>query len=440
MKYPKIDLPKVAIIGRPNVGKSTLFNKISQKRKAVVEKGISTTRDRLNQIISHKGISFEIIDTAGMDFDNKADIAVLTEKQITSAITQADIILFVCDVQTGIMPLDERVCDYLRKFNKETILVVNKVDNNGLLKDVMEFYNLGLGDPIPVSCIHGTGIRGLVDKIISYPQCEEGRNSPSFVDSIKLAVVGRPNAGKSLFVNAVLGEERLIVSPEPGTTRDSVDVYFEKEGRRFSIIDTAGFRYKKKIKDPVTYFSILRTAETIKKSDIVIFLIDGSFGITKEDFKIIDIIQEREKPFIMAVNKWDICKKQGIDKEQYEKAIRNTLKFIYNAPIIFISALTGEHIQESIRIADTIAERARKNFSTSLLNDVLKKIPVTVTKVYSIRQINTAPPEFELIVKRPEAINQSIKNYIIKRLRQALGIEGVPIKIVIRKKRYIERR
>ena len=438
MIFSKSRPPKIVIIGRPNVGKSTLFNRIIKKRKTVVEKKQSTTRDRVSEVIEWDGSFFELVDTGGMDFNRAEVLASLVEKQVISAIKEADRILFVCDVKTGLMPLDERICELLRKFNKKTIVVVNKVDNESMVQDALEFHKLGLGEVMAVSAEGGLGIADLLD--IATDIEDEKKAFISLDETkkkiIKLAIVGKPNAGKSSFVNTVLGQERVIVSSEPGTTRDSIDTYFEKDRKRFVIIDTAGIRSKKKIKDNVTYFSILRTKESVKKSDVTIIVIDGMDGITKEDFKIIDTVQQSLKPFILAINKWDLCAKEGISMKDYEQNIRKGLNFIYKAPLLFTSAVTGKDILKALEVAYNLAERSKKNFSTSLLNEMLKSFVIKETRLYSISQIKNSLPEFEIIAKSPEAIGESTKNYITNKLRKNLGLEGIPIKLNFRKKRF----
>ncbi|MFH1854736.1 MAG: ribosome biogenesis GTPase Der [Candidatus Omnitrophota bacterium] len=442
MKLNSHTFPKIAIIGRPNVGKSTLFNRILKRRKAIVEKGESTTRDRITGIVEHSGYTFELIDTGGVDFNKKKNLFREVEKQIITAIHQSDEIIFVCDVKTGVMPLDQKICGLLRSFNKKVMLVVNKVDNNALLQNCMEFYSLGFGEPVPVSSIHGSGVWDLLDLVVSGAKAlgraepRAGAGGQSLRSRAQLAVVGRPNSGKSSFVNAVLGEERVIVSPEPGTTRDSVDSYFEIDGKGFVIIDTAGIRSKNKIKDDAMYYSIVRAEESIKKSNVVLILLDGMLGVTKEDFRIIGSVQKGLKPFIVGINKWDLCQKQGIKAKDYELAVRSALKFIYNTPILFMSALTGKNIKEGLDIAYALAEKSRTNFSTSRLNEILKQITIKATRLYSIRQARQRVPEFEIFAKNPSAIKDSDRRHIANILRKELELEGIPIKIIFKKKSF----
>jgi GTP-binding protein len=455
MKPTKFNLHKVAIIGRPNVGKSTLFNRIIQKRKAIVEEFGPTTRDRISAIVKWSDKTFELIDTPGLNFEKKENLLKLIEKQIMFAVKEADQLIFVCDAISGILQMDYKICEMLRKADKNIILAVNKVDSGNLMQKMSNFYSLGFGEPMTISSLHGLGIGDLLDKVVNNivlasadtkgvdasrepinPVRESQSKSADFSNGVKLAIIGKPNAGKSSFVNGILGEERITVSDIPGTTRDSIDTYFEKDRRSFTIIDTAGIRSKAKIKDAVTYFSILRTEETIKKSDVAVILADAPLGITKEDHRIIDIVQRNLKPFILAINKWDLAEKEDIKKSGYEKVIRENVRFMYNAPIVFMSALKKSNLMEVIDKAYELAEKSRKNFSTSDLNSLLKSIEFNPTRLYSVRQIKNSPPELEIIVKSPEVIIDSEKSHLINIFRKKLGLEGVPVIIRFRRKMF----
>jgi GTPase len=429
------NLPKIVIVGRPKVGKSTLFNRILKRQKAVVEKTGNTTRDRISEVVKYGDKSFELIDTGGMRLDDKEEITLLVEKQIMFAVKEADKIIFVCDVKSGIMPDDYRLSELLRKFDKDIILAVNKADNEVMLKEAYEFYSLGFGEPLAVSSLHGTGIGDLVERVLSGDAAGNPRvyGEARREAALKFAVVGRPNAGKSSFVNTMLGEDRVIVSAKSGTTRDSVDVYFEKQNKSFVIIDTAGIRSKGKIKDSATFFSILRTEESIKQSDAAVILIDGLLSVTKEDYKIIDIVQKKFKPFILAVNKWDLCVKT-FNKKEYEKDLRNTIRFMYNAPVLFMSALKSENVLKVLDVVCELAERFKRNFSTELLNRILKGINIKSTRLFSMRQSCNLSPEFEITVRNDEKIPVSDKSHIINVLRRELNLEGVPIRVRFRKK------
>ena len=436
MKPIKFNLHKVAIVGRPNVGKSALFNRIIQKRKAIVEKDGPTTRDRIGAIVSWSNKNFELIDTPGLDFGKKENLWILVEKQIMLAIKEADQFIFVCDVSDGISQFDHKICSMLRKAGKKVTLVINKADTRELSERKAGFYSLGFGEPLPVSALHGLGIGDLLDAVISGIEDAE-KHLPRI--SVRIAIIGRPNAGKSSFVNSLLGEDRITVSDVPGTTRDSINTYFERDKKSFIIIDTAGIRSKSKIKDAVTYFSILRTEESIKKSDVTVILADAPMGVRKEEHKIIDLVQENFKPFILAINKWDLAEKDKIRRGNYEKTVREEVRFMYNAPIIFISALKGENLLSVIDTAYELAEKSRKNFSTSDLNMILKAIQFNATRLYSIRQVKNSPPGFEIIVKSPEAILNTEKSHLVNVFRKKLNLEGVPVVIKFKRKMFKSR-
>ena len=438
MKPTKFNLHKVAIIGRPNVGKSTLFNRIIQKRKAIVEEFGPTTRDRISAIVKWSGKTFELIDTPGLDFveDRHAcSLQDLIENQIMLAVKEADQLIFVCDAIDGIMQLDQEICNMLRKTDKNITLAVNKVDSGSLTQKANDFYGLGFGEPMFISSLHGLGIGDLLDKIAGNVILDS-EQSRSLEHAVKLAIVGKPNVGKSSLVNSILGEDRITVSDIPGTTRDSIDTYFERDRKAFIIIDTAGIRSKAKIKDAVTYFSILRTEESIKRSDVTVIIADAPLGITKEEHRIIDIVQKNLKPFILAINKWDLAETEGVKQAGYEKVIRENVRFMYNAPIVFISALKKINLMAAIDLAADLAEMTRKNFSTSDLNAILKTIEFDPTRIYSIRQVKNSPPEFEIIAKSPEAISNSEVNHVVNIFRKKLKLEGVPLIIKFRKKAF----
>jgi len=441
MKPIKSNLHKVVIVGRPNVGKSTLFNRIIKKRKAIVEEFGPTTRDRITAVITWSGRTFELIDTPGLDFEKKENLSRLVERQVMFAVKEADQLIFVCDAIAGILRMDYKISDIIRKSGKSIILAVNKTDNEALSQRMPDFYSLGFGDPVAVSSLHGFGVGDLLDKVVADNKlCQLDKIQPEQLkrrhEPVKLAIIGKPNAGKSSFVNSVLGEERVTVSDIPGTTRDSIDTYFEKDKKHFIIIDTAGIRSKSKIKDAVTYFSVLRARESIKRSDAAVILIDAPLGITKEDLRIVDIAQKSLKPFILAVNKWDLAKKEGVKKDMYEKTIRENIRFIYNAPIVFMSALKKINLMEPLDKAYELAEGARRNFSTSGLNNILECIGFNPARLYSIRQMKNSPPEFEIIAKDPSAIKSSEKSYLVNIFRKKLHLEGVPIVIKFRKKEF----
>jgi GTP-binding protein len=438
MKSTKFNFHKIAIVGRPNVGKSTLFNRMVKQRKAIVEKFGPTTRDRISAIVKWTDKTFELIDTPGLDFaegDLTRPLQNLIEKQILLAVKEADQLIFVCDAIDGIMQMDQRICGLLRKTDKNITLAVNKVDSGSLTQKAEDFYGLGFGEPMFISSLHGLGIGDLLDKVTANIKQPDNRGR-GLEHAVKLAIVGKPNVGKSSFVNGILGEDRITVSDIPGTTRDSIDTYFEKDGKSFIIIDTAGIRSKSKIKDAVTYFSILRTEESIKRSDVTVLLADAPNGVTKEEHKIIDLVQKNFKPLILAINKWDLAEKENIKQIAYENVIRENIRFMYKAPIVFMSALKKTNLTEVIDLARELAETTRKNFSTSDLNAILKSIQFYPTRLYSIRQVKNSPPEFEIIAKSPEDINKAETNHLINIFRKKLKLEGVPVIIKLRKKQF----
>jgi len=439
MKPTKFNFHKIAIVGRPNVGKSALFNRIVKQRKAIVEQFGPTTRDRISAIVKWSDKTIELIDTPGLDFDKEEDLSKLIKKQIMLAVKEADQLIFVCDAIDGIMQMDQEICAMLRKTDKKITLAVNKVDSGNLTQKANDFYGIGFGEPMFISSLHGLGIGDLLDKVtgnITPASAASLRHGVSRERAVRLAIVGKPNVGKSSFVNSILGEDRVTVSEVPGTTRDSIDTYFEKDGQGFIIIDTAGIRSKAKIKDAVTYFSILRTEESINRSDVTIIIADAPLGITKEEHRIIDIVQKNLKPFILAINKWDLAEKEGVKKIGYEKVIRENIRFMYSAPIVFMSALKKTNLGAAIDLAYELAEKTGKNFSTSDLNAILRSIEFDPTKLYSVRQIKNSPPELEIIVKSPEAIKDSEASHLINIFRKKLNLEGVPVVIKFRKKQF----
>lgn len=435
MKPTKFNFHKIAIVGRPNVGKSTLFNRILKKRKAIVEEFGPTTRDRISAIIKWSDKTFELIDTPGMDFDKKESLSRLIENQIMLAVKEADQIIFVCDAIEGIMQMDQKICGMLRKTDKKITLAVNKVDSGDLSQKANDFYSMGFGEPMFISSLHGLGVGDLLDEIASNITQASG-HVRGLEYAVKLAIIGKPNVGKSSFVNSILEEERTTVSDIPGTTRDSIDTYFEKDGKSFIIIDTAGIRSKSKIKDAVTYFSILRTKESIERCDVAVILADAPLGITKEEHRIIELVQKSFKPFILAINKWDLAEKEGIKKTGYEKVIHENVRFMYNAPVVFVSALKKINLTAAIDLAYNLAQKTKNNFSTSDLNAILKSVEFNPTRLYSVRQVKNSPPEFEVIAKNPELIKNSDTGYLINVFRKKLNLNGVPVIIKFRKKQF----
>ena len=437
----KHNLPVVSIVGRPNVGKSSLFNRFIGERHAVIEEKEGTTRDRNEKELSIGGKSFVLVDTGGFLSGVKDEMAGLVEKQIKKAIGLSDLFLFVCDVEKGPMPLDIELSGLLRKSGKKIILVVNKVDNEKRTENLPEFYVLGLGDPVGISCAHNLGIDKVLKEFLeSLP--EESQVDPVTRHPIKIAIVGRPNVGKSSFLNRVLDEERVIVHEEPGTTRDSIDSYFDKDGISYLLIDTAGIRHKKKVKNAVDVFSMMRAKESIDHSDVAFFLVDGMEGVTKDDGKIFDYIRYRGKGCAIIVNKWDLVK--GIETSRYTNAIYRKMPEAKNFPVAFVSAKTGRNVLTSFHLATTLKTNLDLFISPEELKDFLNEISLEqvcvprgerVTKFFYIVQSQISPKEFIVFVGDPRFVNDFHTRFIENRLRENFPLTGVPLRIMYRRLR-----
>ena len=431
-------ISKVAIIGRPNVGKSSLFNRLLGRRKAIVVDISGTTRDRLYADIEHKGIALKLVDTGGIDLHAQDKIKLQVMKQAHLAAQEADLILFICDAISGIAPLDLEIAELVRKSNKKVILVVNKVDNQELEDAVLDFYQLGLQKPFGVSVEYKKGIEELLDEVIKYinPSAKEAE-----IKSIKVAVAGRPNVGKSSFINCLLQEERVIVDEAPGTTRDAIDVSFKKDGQDYVLIDTAGMRHKKKIKEVVEIFGISRTKESIKRADVVAFIMDAREGITKDDLSIMGFVQEEGKPFCILVNKWDLM--QGITTKEYEDLVNQRLSFSVSAPVLFMSCLRDKNVGRSFELLKRVLVNASKQIETSKLNKAFERYTAALTpptrkglrpKILYATQTGIYPPQFLVFTKHADSISDSYNKYLERRLSKDFGFEGAPIKIKYREK------
>jgi GTP-binding protein len=433
--------PIVAIVGRPNVGKSTLFNRLVGARKAIVEDIAGVTRDRLYDVSDWVGREFIVIDTGGIRFD-EGDIFTREIKwQAELAIEEADVLLFVVDSKEGITHEDQQVANLLRRSGKPVVLAANKVEDFSKQLDYYEFYQLGLGDPIPVSAMHGLNTNDLLDAVVEkFGPPEQFQEDP---DAIKIAIVGRPNVGKSSLVNSLLGESRVIVSDVPGTTRDAIDTPFQYQGNKYILIDTAGVRKKSRVKEPTEKYSIIRTLKSVERADVALILIDAVIGVTEQDQRIAGYVHEQFKPNIIVVNKWDLIEKDGHTMNEFDKDIRQELKFLAYSPIMYISALTKKRIFKVIELVDFVAEQNSRRIVTSELNQVLndammvnplpgggsKKIKI----VYST-QVATAPPTFVLFANYPEEVHFSYLRYLENVLRKNFGFEGTPIKLIVRQK------
>lgn len=434
--------PIVAIVGRPNVGKSTLFNKISGSRISIVEDTPGVTRDRIYNDIEWNGRALTLVDTGGIE--PRVDDMMLgyMREQAQTAIETADVIVFMVDVTTGVTASDRDVATMLMKSRKPLILCVNKVDSVGELPmEYYEFYELGIdGDPIPVSSVHGTGTGDLLDRIVELcPDTEVEEED----DSIKVAVIGKPNAGKSSIINKILGENRLIVSNIAGTTRDAIDTAFENEFGRYTFIDTAGIRRQSKVNDRIEKFSVLRSKAAVERADVCLILIDGTEGLTEQDERIAGLAHEAGKPSVIVVNKWDAVEKDNGTVKAFEDKIRTGLAYMSYAPIMFVSAKTGQRVGKLIELINRIYEQSCMRISTGMLNDVLSDAVMRVQpptdkgrrlKIYYITQTSVKPPVFVIFCNDAELFHFSYQRYIENQIREVFGFYGTPIVITVRQR------
>lgn len=434
--------PIVAIVGRPNVGKSTLFNKISGSRISIVEDTPGVTRDRIYNDIEWNGRALTLVDTGGIE--PRVDDMMLgyMREQAQTAIETADVIVFMVDVTTGVTASDRDVATMLMKSRKPLILCVNKVDSVGELPmEYYEFYELGIdGDPIPVSSVHGTGTGDLLDRIVELCPDTEAEEED---DSIKAAVIGKPNAGKSSIINKILGENRLIVSNIAGTTRDAIDTAFENEFGRYTFIDTAGIRRQSKVNDRIEKFSVLRSKAAVERADVCLILIDGTEGLTEQDERIAGLAHEAGKPSVIVVNKWDAVEKDNGTVKAFEDKIRTGLAYMSYAPIMFVSAKTGQRVGKLFELINRIYEQSCMRISTGMLNDVLSDAVMRVQpptdkgrrlKIYYITQTSVKPPVFVIFCNDAELFHFSYQRYIENQIREVFGFYGTPIVITVRQR------
>lgn len=434
--------PIVAIVGRPNVGKSTLFNKISGSRISIVEDTPGVTRDRIYNDIEWNGRALTLVDTGGIE--PRVDDMMLgyMREQAQTAIETADVIVFMVDVTTGVTASDRDVATMLMKSRKPLILCVNKVDSVGELPmEYYEFYELGIdGDPIPVSSVHGTGTGDLLDRIVELCPDTEAEEED---DSIKVAVIGKPNAGKSSIINKILGENRLIVSNIAGTTRDAIDTAFENEYGRYTFIDTAGIRRQSKVNDRIEKFSVLRSKAAVERADVCLILIDGTEGLTEQDERIAGLAHEAGKPSVIVVNKWDAVEKDNGTVKAFEDKIRTGLAYMSYAPIMFVSAKTGQRVGKLFELINRIYEQSCMRISTGMLNDVLSDAVMRVQpptdkgrrlKIYYITQTSVKPPVFVIFCNDAELFHFSYQRYIENQIREVFGFYGTPIVITVRQR------
>ncbi len=434
-----MSLGVVAIIGSPNVGKSTIFNRIIGRRRSIIDDQPGVTRDRLYETASWLDRDFRLIDTGGIEIANRP-FQEQIRMQAQLAIDEADVVVFVTDGKKGVTNDDRLVAKMLYKTKKPVILAVNKVDNRDMLYNVNEFYSLGLGEPIPTSGEHGIGIGDILDKIVKVLPKKEDVN---YDDAITFSIIGRPNVGKSSLMNALLGESRSIVSNIVGTTRDSVDSSFEKDGQQYVAIDTAGLKKRGKVYEAVDKYSVLRALSAIDRSEIVLFVIDAKEGILEQDKHVVGYAIEKKKAIIIVVNKWDLLEKNQNTMAEYEKKVRKEFKFLEYAPIVFTSALTKSRVHLLFNQLLEVHKAYDTHLPTSLLNDVIQDAQTMNEapdfnggrlKIYFVNQANSCPPTFVLFVNNPKYAHFSYLRYIENRLRESFNLSGTPIDIVLRKR------
>jgi len=429
----------VAIIGSPNVGKSTIFNRIVGRRRAIVDDQPGVTRDRLYENAEWLDREFRIIDTGGIEIANRP-FQEQIRMQAELAIDEADVILFVVDGKKGLSNDDRMVAKMLYKCKKPVILSVNKIDNNSMLSNASEFYALGLGEPIPTSGEHGIGIGDILDKIVKHLPKEE---KEEFGDSITFSIIGRPNVGKSSLVNALLKKERVIVSNIVGTTRDSIDTFFDRDGEHYVVIDTAGLKKRGKIYESVDKYSMLRALAAVDRSEIVLLVIDANEGIIEQDKHVVSYAVENKKAVIIVINKWDLIKKEQNTQSEFEKKVRKEFQFLEYAPIVFVSAKTTAKVDNIFAKIQQVHKAYDTHIATSLLNDVIQDAQLMNEapdfnggrlKIYFVNQANSCPPTFVLFVNKPKYAHFSYLRYIENRLRESFNLDGTPIELVLRER------
>ena len=435
--------PIVAIVGRPNVGKSTLFNIFANSRISIVEDTPGVTRDRLYADTEWLDNEFMMVDTGGIEIMNTDKIAVSIRQQAQIAIAEADVILFVCDARAGITHEDAEVAKMLRQSKKPIVLAINKADSPKQEMEIFEFYNLGIGEPIPVSAANHLGLGDLLDAVVEkFPETsaygEDGNE-----DEIKVALIGRPNVGKSSIFNTLVGEERSIVSDVAGTTRDAIDTPVIREGQKFLFIDTAGMRRKARIDEPIEKYSIIRSLRAVDRSDVVLMVIDAIDGVTEQDKKIAGYAHEAGKGIVLVVHKWDLYDKDNTSTLRYTENLRRELVFMQYAPVVFVSAMTKQRIHRLPEVIHYVAEQNAMRISTSVLNQVVEDAiainpPPTEKgqrlKILYATQVKIKPPTFVIFVNEPEIMHFSYQRYLENKLREAFGFEGTPLQMIIRGK------
>jgi len=434
--------PLMAIVGRPNVGKSTLFNKLIGKRLAIVEDTPGVTRDRLYAGSDWNGREFDIVDTGGIEPGADTEILVLMREQAMLAIEMSDVIVLVTDITTGVTASDKEVADMLLKSGKPVVLAVNKMDSTGPINpDIYEFYSLGLGDPISVSAVHGHGTGDLLDECVKLFPPDETEVAED--ETIHVAVIGKPNAGKSSLINSILGENRVIVSEKAGTTRDAVDTPFENEFGKYVFTDTAGLRRKSKIDNNIEKYSVLRAQMAIERSDVCVIMLDAREGVTEQDTKIAGLAHEAGKASIIAVNKWDLIEKETNTMEKTRREVQRDLSYMTYAPVLFISALTGQRVERIFEMINHVNAQALTRITTGMLNEVLADAVTRVQpptdkgrrlKIYYMTQVSVRPPTFVCFCNDAELFHFSYLRYLENKIRTVFGLEGTPIRMIVRER------
>ena len=435
--------PIVAIVGRPNVGKSTLFNALAGKKISIVKDTPGVTRDRIHADIDWLDHKFTMIDTGGIEPDSNDIILSQMREQAQIAIDTADVIIFMTDVKQGLVDSDAKVADMLRRSHKPVILVVNKVDNfNKLMADVYEFYNLGIGDPVPISASQRSGLGDMLDKVVSYfadLNLEQEED-----DRPRIAIVGKPNVGKSSIINKITGESRVIVSNIAGTTRDAIDTDVKWNGKDYVFIDTAGLRRKSKVKEEIEKYSIIRTVTAVERADVVIIVIDAVEGVTEQDAKIAGIAHENGKGIIIAVNKWDAIEKNDKTVYEYTNKVRDILSFMPYAEIMFISAKTGQRLPKLFDMIDFVIANHAMRIETGVVNEIMAEAVALQQppsdkgkrlKLYYITQVSVKPPTFVIFVNDKQLMHFSYTRYIENKIREAFGFKGTPLRFIIRERK-----
>ncbi len=434
--------PLVAIVGRPNVGKSLLFNRLAGQRLSIVEDTPGVTRDRLYATTEWSGRKFDIVDTGGIEPNTDSEILLFMREQANIAINAADVIVLVTEIGTGVTAADKDVANMLLRSKKPVVLVVNKMDNPSKIDPLFyEFYSLGLGDPIPVSAVHGHGTGDMLDECLKYFPPEQEEDAAD--DRIHVAIIGKPNVGKSSLTNLIAGQQRVIVSDVAGTTRDAVDTEIDNEFGKYVFIDTAGIRRRSKVDDRIEKFSVMRAQLAIERADVCLIMLDAREGVTEQDTKIAGLAHEAGKASIIIVNKWDLVEKETGTMEKMRKRVLGDLSFMSYAPVLFISALTGQRVQRIYELINYVNDQASLRITTGMLNDVLADAQARVQpptdkgrrlKIYYMTQTGIKPPNFVVFCNSRELFHFSYQRYLENQIRATFGLEGTPIRMVIRQK------